>query len=79
MSVQLYGSLGLREYLAKAIKDADKWILTHCFYCKNCRLCAINSRLHKELNRNGFKTFNKHINWWKLTWVDDLPVLRPER
>ena len=77
MSLERVGSLELRDHLSVAKKDANEWILEHCFYCKNCRACSFNSRLQKKLNRNGFKTTNKHIKWWRLFWVDDLPVLKP--
>ena len=73
----LVSSLKLRDNLAIAMKDANNWLSEHCFYCKTCKPCGINSRLLKELNKKGFKTFNKHVKWWLLTWVDDLPVLKP--
>ena len=61
MPAQLVGRMVVRDHLSEMIKGADEWILEQCFYCKNCRPCSINSRLHKELNRKGFKTTNKHI------------------
>ena len=75
MSLELSGLLILREELEGASRDANEWILQHCFYCKNCRACSINSSLQKELKRNNFKTKNKHVKWWRLHFVDDLPVL----
>ena len=30
-------------------------ILAHCFYCKCCRACLINSVMYKELSRTGFR------------------------
>ena len=79
MHAKLTGSLELSNHLAMTIKDANEWILEYCFYCKRCRACSINSRLQKELSRNGFKTNNKHVKWRLLTWVDDLPVLKPHK
>ena len=69
----------LRDFLFDVNKDANEWILSHCYYCKNCSACAINSRLQKELKINHFKTKNKHIKWWKIYFVDALPVLKPIR
>ena len=77
MPLELSGLLILRDNLAVASRDANEWILQDCFYCKNCRACAINSRLQKELKRNNFKTKNSHVKWWRLRFVDDLPVLTP--
>ena len=51
----------IRDHLLELTQDSNAWILEHCFYCKKCRPCSINSRLQKERSRNGFKTTNKHI------------------
>ena len=51
MPLRLPDSLELRDHLTIAAKDTDEWILTHCFYCKCCRACFINSKLLKELSR----------------------------
>ena len=48
MSLESLGILVLRYYLLDALKDAIEWILQHFYYCKNCRACAINSRLKKR-------------------------------
>ena len=76
MESKLSECLVLRDFLSDVNKDANEWILSHCYYCKNCSACAINSRLQKELKRNHFKTKNKHIKWWKIYFVDALPVLK---
>ena len=75
MSLELSGLLILREKVEGVSRDANEWILQHRFYCKNCRACAINSSLQKELKRYNFKTKNSHVKWWRLHFVDDLPVL----
>ena len=75
MSLELTGLSILREELEIASREANELILQHCFYCKNCRACFINSSLQKELKRNNFKTKNKHVKWWRLHFVDDLPAL----
>ena len=77
MSAELVGSHTVRNHLLELTKDSNEWILKHCFYCTQCRPCYINSRLHKELTRKGFKTTNKHIKWWCISWVDDLAIIRP--
>ena len=77
MSLESLGILVLRDYLLDALKDANEWILQHCCYCKNCRACAINSRLKKEISRNKIKSENSHIKWWKIYFFDDLPVIKP--
>ena len=74
MSLELSGLLILREELEGASRDANEWILQHCFYCKNCRACSINSSLQKELKRNNFRTKNKHVKWGRLHFVNDLPI-----
>ena len=75
MSLQLSDLLTLRNELEGVSRDANDWILQHCFYCKNCRACSLNSSIQKELKRNNFKTKNRHAKWWRLKFVNDLPVL----
>ena len=79
MNPRLTGCLLSRDSLSDMNKDANEWILSHCYYCKNCSECAINSKLQKELKRNHFKTKNKHIKWWKICFLDVLPVLEAVR
>ena len=82
MEPKLSECLVLRDFLSDVNKDAKEWILSHSYYCKNFSACAINSRLQKELKRNHFKTKNKRcgkfvcIKWWKIYFVDALPVLK---
>ena len=56
MSLEVLGLLVLRDSLEGVSKGANEWILNHCFYCKKCRACSINSHLQKELKRSNFKT-----------------------
>ena len=79
MATATTGRLCLRDHLAIVSRGANNWILAHCFYCKSCRACSINSALYKELNRIAFWTINKHVKWWLLVWFDDLPVLMPHK
>ena len=56
--------LVLREQLERFPRDASDYILCeHCFYCKNCRACFLNTSLSKELERNKFKSENKKVRW----------------
>ena len=67
--------LVLRENLDRFSKDANEYILEHCFYCKNCRACSLNTSLIKELKRNNFKTENKKVQWCKLQFIaEDLTI-----
>ena len=75
MSLEVLGLLILRDELEGVSRDANEWILNHCFYCKKCRTYFINSQLQKELKRNNFKMKNSHVKWWRLRFVDDLPIL----
>ena len=65
----------LREQLEGFSKDASDYILEHCFYCKNCRACSLNTSLLKELKRNKFKSENKKVQWWRLQFVDEDQVI----
>ena len=75
MSLERLGLLVVRDTLEGVSKDANDWILNHCFYCKKCRAYSINSHLQKELKGNSFKTENSHVKLWRLHFVDDLPIL----
>ena len=75
MSLEVLGLLVVTDTLEGVSKDANDWILNHCFYCKKCRACSINSHFQKELKRNNFKTKNSHVKLWRLRFVDDLPIL----
>ena len=77
MPVKLVGLLESRECLLSRIKDAIDWVSKMCFYCGSCKQCLITSRLQKEVNRKGMKTFNRHVKWWSVGWIDDLSVLTP--
>ena len=75
MSLEVKGLLILRDELERSSKDANDYILEHCFYCKKCRACSINSMLAKELKRNKFKSENKKVKWWRIRFVDDQLIL----
>ena len=63
MSLEVLGLLVLRDTLEGVPKDGNEWILNHCFYCKKCTTCSIDSHFQKELKRNNFKTTNSHVKW----------------
>ena len=63
--------LVLREQLEGFSRDATEYICEHCFYCKNCRACSLNTSLTKELKRNKFKSNNKKVQWWRIKFIED--------
>ena len=65
----------LREELEGFSKDASDYILEHCFYCKNCRACSLNTSLLKELKKSKFNSENKKVQWWRLQFVDEDQVI----
>ena len=65
----------LRERLESFSRDANEYILEHCFYCKNCRPCSLNTSLLKELKRNNFNSENKKVQSWRLQFVDENKVI----
>ena len=65
----------LRESLERFSKDASEYILEHCYYCKNCRACSLNTSLLKELKRNNFNSENKNVQWRRLQFVDENKVI----
>ena len=67
--------LVLREQLEGFSRDASNYICEHCFYCKNCRACSLNTSLSKELKRNKFKSENKKVQWWRIQFVDGDQVI----
>ena len=67
--------LVLREYLETFSSDANDYICEHCFYCKKCRACSLNSSLTKEMKRNKFKSENKAIQWWRIQFIDEDQVV----
>ena len=67
--------LELRERLESFSKDSNEYILEHCFYCKSCRACSLNTSLVKELKRNNFNSENKKIQWWRLQFIDGNKVI----
>ena len=75
MPLKSEGLLIFRERLERSSKDASEYIFEHCFYCKKCCACSINSSLAKELKRNKFKTDNKKAKWWRLYFDKEHQVI----
>ena len=67
--------LVLRENLDRFSKDANEFILEHCFYCKNCRACSLNTSLIKELKRNKFSSENIKVQRWRIQFIGEDTVL----
>ena len=62
--------LVLRETLESFSKAATEYICEHCYFCKNCRACSLNSSLTKELKRVKFKSENKKMHWWRIQFIE---------
>ena len=76
MSLKLVGITETRESILEQISDCVKYVSENCFYCRKCWKCSVTSRLQKEANKKCIKTFNSHIRWWTLEWIDNFPILR---
>ena len=53
-----------RQHTELAIKKIEMKIIKNCFYCRNCENCTKFSNFKKVFNKQGFRTFNKHIRCW---------------
>ena len=72
----MFDTEAFRDFLCGVGKDANEFISSYCFYCRNCQACSLNLRLQKELKRNHFYSKNTHVNWWRITFDEQsLPVL----
>ena len=72
----MFEILAFRDLPSRVGRDANEFISIHCFYCRNCKACSLNSRLQKELKRNHFYSKNKHVKWWGIMFGEQsLPVL----
>ena len=75
MSLQVENyKLVTRQYLYRLLdqlnEDCD------CFNCKYCiRLKTIKSKLKKK---NGFRSFNKSIEWWRISETSTTLTVLPE-
>ena len=79
MSANLAGIIESRDSILSKIEQAVTYVSGNCFYFNGCWQCYVTSRLQKEANRKGLKTFNKHIKWWTIVWTTDkdpLPILK---
>ena len=50
-----------REYLRRLLNEGND----DC-QCECCTHCKYIKEIRSELFRNGYQTFNKSVNWWKI-------------
>ena len=48
----------------KKVLDAEIDVIKKCCYCKSCKKCDKFYSIKSELEKKGFFTFNKQINYW---------------
>ena len=75
------GFIEKREYICKQITEANDYVASHCYFCKNCYQCNIVNGFKREMESKGFKTFNLDKQWWAINWRkdeqgDNIPVLK---
>ena len=46
--------------------------------CFNCKYCIILKTIKAELWKNNFGTFNKSIEWWRISETSTTLTVRPE-
>ena len=51
-----------RQYLYRLIDQLNE----DCD-CFNCKYCIRLKTIKAELQKNGFQTFNKSIEWWRIS------------
>ena len=52
------GFIEKREYICKQITEANDYVASHCYFCKNCYQCKIINGFKQEMETKAFKTFN---------------------
>ena len=43
--------------------------------CKKCFYCTFLEKLKSELNKQGFLSFNKHIELWKIEYSEEKELM----
>ena len=76
MASKLVGIIESRESILRQIEQCINYVSQNCFYCNNCSECSVTSKLQKQSNKKGLKTFNKHIKWWSIEWIDKLLIFK---
>ena len=62
-----------RDYLRRLLNQANE----DC-YCKYCTFCKYIKLIRLELFKNGYQTFNKSVEWWKITETSTKIIATPE-
>ena len=55
-----------RQGTELVLRRIEELLKRKCFYCHNCKHCTKFQTYKKEFTRNGFWTFNKHIQFWDI-------------
>ena len=76
MASKSVGIIESREFILRQIEQCINYVSQNCFDCNNCWECSVTSKLQNKSNKKGLKTFNKHIKWWSIEWIDKLPILK---
>ena len=48
--------------------------VTRCCICKKCYYCTFIEKLKKELNKQGFLSYNKDVELWKIKHSENAGV-----
>ena len=62
-----------RDYLRRLLNQANE----DC-YCECCTFCKYIKLIRLELFKNGYQTFNKSVEWWKITETSTKIIATPE-
>ena len=46
--------------------------------CFNCKYCIRSKTIKAELQKSGFRTFNKSIDWWRISETSTTLTVLPE-
>ena len=75
------GFIEKREYISKQITEANNYVASHCYFCKDRYQCKIVNGFKQEMESKRFKTFNLEKQWWAINQRKDeqgnnIPVLK---
>ena len=66
-------TLVTRQYLYRLLNQLNE----DCDFF-NCKYCIRLKTITSELQRNGFGTFNKSIEWWRISETSTTLTILPE-
>ena len=72
LRIKTYKLVG-RDYLRRLLNQANE----DC-YCECCTFCKYIKLIRLELFKNGYQTFNKSVEWWKITETSTKIIATPE-